>query len=51
MWKKGILKKTDIEEGDIKEEGHRGRDHQESGQMEGISGKGTDERDLRLGDR
>ena len=43
MWKKGMSKKTDVEEGDIKEEGHRGREHQERGQMKGMSRKGADE--------
>ena len=51
MWKKGISKKTDVEEGDIKEEGHRGREHHESGQMKGMSRKGADERDIGKGGR
>ena len=51
MWKKGISKKTDVGEGDIKEEGLRGREHQESGEMKGMSRKGSDERDIGEGGR
>ena len=47
----GISKKTDVEEGDIKEEGRLGREHQESGQMERMSRKEADERDIGEGGR